>query len=268
MNDEAQTPLAAQEQDALSITFIRTSCLLLQYGGKTAITDPWFGRTMRGLPVFRKPGVPLDQLPRIDYVIASHLHRDHFDRDAVSRFGHPALEIAGTVGTARYCEGLPVASVHDMGPWDRHQLGPFSLCATPALHTGPPPAEVNFVIECGELRVFFGGDARWSDAYRSIAERFPRIDIAILPIGGTLIFGHRTTMAPVDAARACEVLRPRWAVPIHEGGEWLPVPPASFHPGRNRHFVRELERSPVDCEPCVIAPGETVVFTPSGARRG
>ena len=253
--------------DELAITFIRTSCLLLQYQGKTAITDPWFGRTMRGLPVFRKPGVPLEKLPHIDYVIASHLHRDHFDRGAVASFAHGELEIAGTVGTKRYCKGLDVAAVHDMGPWDRCDLGPYSLTATPALHTGPPPPEVNFVIDCGDLRVFFGGDARWSDAYVQIAERFPRIDVAILPIGGTLIFGHRTTMAPVDAVRACEVLRPRWAIPIHEGGEWLPVPPASLHPGRNRHFVRALERSDLDCLPCVLAPGETAIFGSEGMRR-
>ena len=45
--------------------------------------------------------------------------------------------------------------------------------------------------------------------------------------------------------KACNVLRPRWAVPIHEGGEWMPMPPASWHPGRNRTFVRKLALSSV-----------------------
>lgn len=255
------------ERAPLEITFLRTSCLLLEFGGRRILTDPWFEARMRGLPVFRKPGVALDALPRVDFIVASHLHRDHFDRRAVARIAHPAMEVAGTAGTAARCGSLGVAAIHDLRPWDTCTLGPFELTATPAEHTGPPPPEVNFMIDVGGWRVFFGGDARWSDAYRQIADRFGDIDVAILPIGGTLIFGHRTTMAPPDAVRACNYLRPRWAVPIHEGGEWLPVPPASWHPGRNRHFVRGLARSGLPVAPCVLAPGETGVFTDAGVAR-
>jgi L-ascorbate metabolism protein UlaG (beta-lactamase superfamily) len=244
----------------LKITFLRTSMVLLEYEGKYALTDPWFGMTMRGLPVFRKPGVALNDLPQLDAIIASHLHRDHFDRAAVTQLAHPGLEVAGTVGTADFCAEIPV-KVHDMAPWDTAEIGPFKLTATPAEHTGPPPPEVNFIIECGPWRVFFGGDARWSDAYRQISERFECIDVAILPIGGTLIFGHRTTMGPSDAVKACNYLRPRWVIPIHEGGEWLPVPPASWHPGRNSHFVEALEQSSLPCEARVLAPGETACFS-------
>lgn len=249
--------------DAVAITLLRTSCLLIEHGGKRAITDPWFGRTMRGLPVFRRPGVPLEGLPRIDYVFASHLHHDHFDRHAVRAFGHPELEVVGTRGTRAYCEGLMperVGAVHELAPWESCAVGPFRLTATPAEHTGPLPEEVNFLIECGGLRLFFGGDARFSDAFAQIARRLPAIDVAMLPIGGTLIFGHRTTMSPRDAVEACRILAPRWAIPIHEGGEWMPVPPASWHPGRRRHFARALESSGLPTEARLLEPGATATF--------
>jgi L-ascorbate metabolism protein UlaG (beta-lactamase superfamily) len=251
----------------LEITFIRTSCLLIEYGGKRILTDPWFGPGMRGLPVFRKPGIPLDEVPPLDYIVATHLHPDHFDRRSVQRLAHPKLEIVGTVGTADYCRSIPGVHVTDMLPWQRHKMGPFELLATPAEHTGPPPPEVNFVMELGPWRVFFGGDVRWSDAFRQVADRVGPIDIALLPIGGTLIFGHRTTMNPSDAVRACNLLRPRWAIPIHEGGEWLPVPPASWHPGRNRHFVRALRQSGLPVEPCVLKPGQTGLFSGEHVRK-
>ncbi len=247
----------------LRITFIRTSCLLLEYDGFTALTDPWFQMNMRGLPVFRKPGIGLESLPKIDGIIASHLHRDHFEKKAVARLTHEDMHVVGTSGTSAHCEGLGVPRVTDMDPWDTCEMGPFRLTATPAEHTGPLPAEVNFIIECGNWRVFFGGDARWSDAYRQISERFPEIDVAILPIGGTLIFGKRTTMNPSDAVRACNYLRPKWVIPIHEGGEWLPVPPASWHPGRNEQFVDALSRSRLPSSPCVLAPGECASFAPA-----
>ncbi|MFT7622424.1 MAG: L-ascorbate metabolism protein UlaG (beta-lactamase superfamily) [Myxococcota bacterium] len=233
--------------------------VLIEYEGCRILTDPWFEMNMRGLPVFRAPGIPLEKLPKLDVLMASHLHRDHFDSVAARKLLHPDMQIIGTVGTAAHCQSLG-ARVVDMAPWDEHTVGPYKITATPAEHTGPPPPEVNFMVDAGPWRIFFGGDAKWSTAFRSIADRFDRIDVAILPIGGTLIFGHRTTMAPLDAVRACNYLRPTWAIPIHEGGEWLPVPPASWHPGRNRHFVKGLSESGLPVQPCVLKPGETARF--------
>jgi len=251
----------------LRVTFIRTSCLLLECEGRRAITDPWFSPTMWGVPVYRKPGVPIGKLPYIDYVIASHLHPDHFDRRAVAHFGHSRLAIAGTVGTAARCEGLRVGAVTDLLPWQTLRLGPFHLTATPAVHTGPPPPEINFIIRCGGLSVFFGGDARLSEATEAIAERFAPVDVALVPIGGTLIFGSRTTMSPDDAARACAMLGARCAVPIHEGGEWFSLPPASWHPGRNAHFVEALARRAPGCEARALAPGQSTSFSASPRAR-
>ncbi len=251
---------------SVRITLLRTSCLLLEHAGATAITDPWFHRTMRGLPVFRKPAIALEDLPKIDYVFASHLHYDHFDRGAVRRFGHPEMKIVGTRGTGYHCAKvglLPhkVAVIHDLAPWESVDVAPFSITATPCLHTGPKPDEVNFVIDCGGLTVFFGGDCRFSDAFEQIVDRCPPIDVALLPVGGTLIFGQRTTMNPTDAVEACRVLKPRYAVPIHEGGEWMPVPPASWHPGRRRHFADALAASGLDTVPVVLDPGTAHTFS-------
>ena len=249
----------------LTVTWIRTSCVLIQYKEWTAITDPWFGRTMRGLPVFKAPGIALHDLPKIDFVFASHLHRDHFDPRAIEAFGSPRLQIVGTRGTAAFCERHISPErrgpVHDLWHWEDCQLGPFRITGTPADHTGPLPPEINLVVECGdEFTLFFGGDSRWSPAFQQIAERFHSIDLALLPVGGTLIFGKRTTLNPTDAVRVCSVLKPRWALPIHEGGEWLPVPPASWHPGRTVDFERELNSSSISTSPLRVDRGVPVEF--------
>jgi L-ascorbate metabolism protein UlaG (beta-lactamase superfamily) len=257
---------ALPDDGSVRITFLRTSSLLIEYAGVVAITDPWFGNNMRGLPVFRKPGIALADLPRIDYIFASHLHRDHFDRAAVRAMANRDIEIVGTRGTAEHCRDLDVRAVHDLSPWEEVSVGPFTLHATPCEHTGPPPPEVGFVIDCGDMRLFFGGDCRWSPWFAQIAERFSDIDVAMLPVGGTLIFGKRTTMDPGDAVRASEVLKPRFVIPIHEGGEWLPVPPASWHPGRRSHFVQELSHSKSPSEACVLEPGRSATFAVGGGR--
>lgn len=257
----------------LRITLLRTSCLLLETAAGRLLTDPFFHPSMRGLPIFRRPGIALGDLPPIDVVFASHLHRDHFDVDAVAAMTHPESVVVGTRGTQAHCRqtlarrraaagAIRLPPVHDLWHGERHSHAGFVMHGTPAEHTGPPPDEINAVIEAAGWRVFFGGDARWSDAYRWVEQRHGAMDIALLPIGGTLIFGHRTTMNPADAVRAAAALRARWVVPIHEGGEWLPVPPASWHPGRFRHFASALRRHvPASTrEPVVLGPGVTAIF--------
>ncbi|MBR57245.1 MAG: hypothetical protein CMH54_04220 [Myxococcales bacterium] len=245
---------------SLKITLIRTSCLLIQYDRWNLLTDPWFGSSMRGLPVFRKPGVALADLPPIDVVVASHLHRDHFDREAVASLATDDTVILGPYGTKRHCRSIPGANVRELDPWERTEVGELGFMATPALHTGPPPQEINYILELGPWRLFFGGDARFSSAFSEIAARVESIHIALLPIGGTLIFGHRTTMGPADAVRAASVLRPAVVVPIHEGGEWMSVPPASWHPGRFTDFAALLEQSDSGAVPEVLEPGQPFEF--------
>lgn len=254
----------AGERPPLRVTLLRTSCLLLECGGRRLLTDPFFSRTMRGLPIFRRPGVALEDLPPLDVIAASHLHPDHFDRSAARRLAHPTLTVVGPPGTARQCRDLGLPAIVELAPWQSWQGAGWTLHATPALHTGPLPAEVNFVIEVAGHRVFFGGDTRLHGDMAAIAARLGPLDVALLPIGGTRIFGHRTTMDPRDAVQACALLRPRYAIPIHEGGEWLPVPPASWHPGRTWQFARGLCRALSPTRACVVRPGETAVFSAAG----
>src|SRR5712691_8772788 len=65
----------------------------------------------------------------------------------------------------------------------------------------------------------------------SAASRFPKLDAALLPIGGARILGRRLDMNPEEAADAFRILRPGHVIPFHYGltGPWLfltTTPPA------------------------------------------
>lgn len=259
----------ALPDDSLRITWIRTSTLLVEWGGFRVLTDPWFGRVMRIVPVFAAPGVALDELPPIDLLLVSHLHADHFSLAAARavRAANPAVVAVSCPGSADTFAraGIPVT---ELAAGHSHQVGPLAITAVRCLHTGPPPAEVNFVVRREDTTFFFGGDARLSEAFGAVG-RAGRVDVAALPIGGTRIFGTRTTMDPGDALTAARALGARFVIPIHEGMEWMPVPPASWHPGRTIDFERLCRRAADAGESAPVAVrlarGERATFRGRGA---
>ncbi|MBK7974070.1 MAG: MBL fold metallo-hydrolase [Deltaproteobacteria bacterium] len=257
----------------LRVTWIRTSTLLVECGEFRVLTDPWFGRVMRIVPVFAAPGVALEELPPIDLLLVSHLHADHFSLDAARavRAANPRVVAVSCPGSGPTFAraGVPVT---ELAVGRTHELGPLAITAVRCRHTGPPPEEVNFVVRWEETTFFFGGDARLSDAFAEVG-RTGRVDVAALPIGGTRIFGTRTTMDPADALTAARALGARFVIPIHEGMEWMPVPPASWHPGRTIDFERLCGAARDDdgaggtSAPVAVrlARGERATFTGRGA---
>jgi len=96
--------------------------------------------------------------------------------------------------------------------WEAATIGPLSVTAVPALHGVP---EVGYVLQASGFTVYFAGDTLLIPELSDIADRFPNIDVALLPINGLKIFGDQVVMNPIEAAQLCEVLQPRVAIPTH-----------------------------------------------------
>jgi len=242
----------------LRVTALRTATLLLDFDGVTFLTDPWFGTRMWWvLPTWKKPAIPVESLPRVDAVLDTHLHPDHYDRDAVRtlfrRADRPDAFI-GPPGTKPFLPHEAAPFLRELAPGDVFDFKGLRITATRCVHTGPPPAEVNYIVEGGGLTAFFAGDSRYSTVFAELGRRY-RIDVAFLPVSGTEVFGHRTTMNEEDAAVAASDLRARLVVPMHEGGVWLSVPPASRHPGRESRLAEVAKKRGSPFEVRLAEPG-------------
>ena len=87
--------------------------------------------------------------------------------------------------------------------------------AVPARHNVP---ENGYVLEANSQTLYVAGDTRFdAKLFHEIANRYPKIDAALLPIGGIWSFGRRLDMNPEEAADAFLILKPGNVIPYHYG---------------------------------------------------
>lgn len=244
------------------ITFIRTSCVLIEWEGTTLLTDPWFSRRMRFLPALTPPGVALSAVPVPDAILCSHLHADHYDRRAIRQLARGTTTLVGPVGLHKHRPRDFRGSLLEMSPGETVSLSGASVAAVRMRHTFPPPEEIGYLITLGEVRIFFAGDAAYSSYFNELGKKGV-VDIALLPVGGTRIWGRRTVMNAEEAGAAARDLGARFVIPLHPGGDWPSLPPMSRHPGRLSDVARLVNPG---FEPVVLSPGDDALFVGGGGE--
>jgi L-ascorbate metabolism protein UlaG (beta-lactamase superfamily) len=247
-------------EQGIRVQYIRTSMLLLHMDGLCVLTDPWFAMHMRGLPVFVKPCCEPDGLCRLDVVLVSHLHPDHFDPKALSKLSCECPLLVGPPGIKKKAGGLPFAEVIEIADGDRIERDGFSICAFSVEHSGYENA---YLVERNGMSLLFAGDAKYSDVFSRIGKEHQPL-VALLPVGGTQVFGRRIVMGPEDALKAGNDLGAKVVVPIHHGGEWMSVPPLSRHPGRASHLSWLAESSNAPFTVAALEPGEQTWIDAAG----
>jgi L-ascorbate metabolism protein UlaG (beta-lactamase superfamily) len=201
------------------ITFAGHATLLIEMEGVRLLTDP----ILRNRVTFLRRHSPLrlapDTLQDVEIVLISHLHFDHLDLPSLRRLGLDRRLIV-PYGAASWLRRSGFTHVEEVRVGESITVGSVTITATPADHAterhrfGPRIEScVGYLIQGGQT-VYFAGD---TDLFPEMAEIAPALDLALLPIWGwgpTLGAGH---MDPQRAAMALQLLKPRYAIPIHWG---------------------------------------------------
>ncbi|XUL92851.1 MBL fold metallo-hydrolase [Streptomyces galilaeus] len=197
-----------------AVTRITHSCHLIEIGGRTFLTDPWFS-TRPGYYQGEPIAIGIPDLPRLDGVLISHEHYDHCDLDAFAAYRDRAvpLFVAGTVVEAARKHGF--TNVTALAPWQEAEVGGVTITAAPAKHG---VYEVTFVLRAGSDSVYFAGDTLLIPELAEIPERLGHISVALLPTNGLHIRpadDMQVVMNADEAAELTAVLKPELAVPHH-----------------------------------------------------
>jgi L-ascorbate metabolism protein UlaG (beta-lactamase superfamily) len=241
-------PLPRVEAGQVAVTWAGHASWVIRTAGLTVLTDPVWSRRILGTPARITPvGVAWDALPPVDAVLISHNHYDHLDLPTLRRLpaGTPMFVPAGL---GRWFARKGFRQVVELDWWESVRLKGVSLDFVPAHHwskrtltdtcrslwggwmlttDGVTAGNEDDRTGGGRRRVYFAGDTGYGHWFRRIGERYPGIDLALMPIGA---YDPRWWLSdvhcdPEEAVRATEDLGARRMAPMHWGAFLLSSEP-------------------------------------------
>ena len=240
----------------LTASWLGHSTVLINFFGFTIITDPvLFPHVGVRLPGFTigpkrltEPALRVSELPRIDLVLLSHAHFDHFDTRTI----HALSRRADVITAARTRDILRFTWFRSKTElrWGeevelRRDAGTLRVRAFEVRHWGARLRTDDYrgyngyVLEREGRRIIFGGDTAMTDTFAALRSA-RRFDLALMAIGAydPWIRSHATpeqAVAMADAAGADHIM------PIHHQTFRLSAEP--FREPIER-FEAALQRTP------------------------
>lgn len=223
----------------MQLQYLGHSFFKFRFGNTTILADPFISSNPKNKSIKTLVKCPINEkaLGKVDIVLLSQEHFDHFDKKTVEYL----------------CEKQKVCVVAHESILQELAVEPdqkkaiksgdkFTLLGVEieVMHAHFPKSfyPVGYIIRDKKSSVFFAGDTSLTDHLNYI-----KADIALLPIGGS------DTMDVVDAVKATKTIKPKFAIPMHYNTfENIKADP--------HDFKARIEKSILKTVPVILKPGQ------------
>jgi len=250
-------PVPAEWSDArMTLAWLGHATVLLNFYGVTILTDPaLFPRIGIRLPGFTigpkrltAPALTVHELPKIDIVLLSHAHFDHFDLRTLHRFDN-STKVVTAPRTKDLLRWTRLRDVTELRWGERTSIktsaGNIDVVAFRVKHWGTRVQRDEYrgyngyVLEREGRRIVFGGDTAMTDSFAELREK-GRVDLAIMSIGCYNPW-IRTHCNPEQAVQMANDAGAQFIMPVHHQTFRL-----SFEPLREpiERFETALRQTP------------------------
>jgi N-acyl-phosphatidylethanolamine-hydrolysing phospholipase D len=259
----------------LSAVWIGHATVLVRLGNELVITDPNLNGTLLVVPRETEPSVRPEELPRsITAAVISHPHYDHLDPWTLKRLPW-TMDVLYPAQGEPYEREIPQETRRALAPWESFRSGDVTITAVPVRHRGGRyafdvlwnDAFSGYVLQGAGRTVFFAGDTGYDpELFKEIGRRFPKIDLALIPIAPSRgkasdKWGH------VDPARALDVFADVGAdymIPIHYE-HYFSGRGSQAHGAPRRKLEAEVARRGLQARVFALRTGERWLL-PDGAQ--
>lgn len=257
-----------------TVTWIGHATLLVQMEHLTFLTDPNWNDiaspvSFAGPPRLVAPGVALEDLPPIDFVLISHNHYDHLDIPTLQALAERSDETRFFVPLANgeLLRSHGIANVQELDWGDTAGVGGATIHCLPSQHWSrrglfdeQKALWSSWAVTGSERRFYFAGDTGYFAGFREIGERLGPFDLAAVPIGAyePRAMMRESHVNPEEAVTAGIEVKGKRLLGMHFGTFDLADEPLDEPPKRMREAARA--QGLAEDRVWILDVGETRVF--------
>jgi L-ascorbate metabolism protein UlaG (beta-lactamase superfamily) len=201
----------------MHITRIVNACVLIELGGDAILTDPYFQPSWF-MRMHEPIGLRSSALPKLTAILGGHGVYDHWQPGSIEGQRETPVFVA-TKAMARKARAAGFTRVAVLEWGETRALSPRLTLQVGPRQTAAGMKVNNYVLATPEERVLVGTEARDLEALEGLGP----VDVALLPVDGSSMLGHKLVMNGADALEACRRLPAKVLVPIHYALEPVPL---------------------------------------------